>query len=98
MTATRQSYYYRLRFDLGRYTTATTPTTSNPTLQSGKFSVTVAQNTGATQAMSRCTDLTNGFWAPTTGATTSLSASNLTFSDPAPPAGSAFYSVLSETP
>ena len=98
MTATRQSYYYRLRFDLGRYTTATTPATSNPTLQSGKFSVTVAQNTGATQTMYRCTDLTNGFWAPTTGATSSLSGSNLTFSDPAPPAGSAFYSILSETP
>jgi len=98
MTAARQSYYYRLRFDLGRYTTATTAATSNPTLQSGKFSVTVAQNTAATQTMYRCTDLTNGFWAPTTGATTSLSASNLTFSDPAPPAGSAFYSILSETP
>ncbi|MEI8342918.1 MAG: sulfatase-like hydrolase/transferase, partial [Verrucomicrobiota bacterium] len=98
MTATRQSYYYRLRFDLGRYTTATTPATSNPSLQSGKFSVTVAQNTGATQTMYRCTDLTNGFWAPATGATTSLTGINLTFTDPAPPAGSAFYSILAESP
>ena len=98
MSATLQGYYYRLRFDLGRYSTASTPATTNPNLLSGRFSVTVAQNTGATQTLYRCTDLTNGFWAPVAGATTSLSGSSLTFTDPEAPAVSAFYSILAESP
>ena len=98
MTATRQSYYYRLRFELGRYTVATAPIATNPNIQAGTFSVTVFQDASATQTLWRCTDLAGGFWAPVTGVTNSLSGTNLTFTDPTPPASPAFYSIVAETP
>ena len=56
MTATQQSYYYRLRFDLGRYTTAAPPPVINSGLAAGSFSATAARNAGATQTLWRCTD------------------------------------------
>ncbi len=96
MTAERQSYYHRLRFDLGRYTTATAPTATSPGLNAGAFSVTVPQDTGATQTLWRCTDLAGGFWAPVTGATGMVSGANVTFTDPAVPAAAAYYSVVAE--
>ena len=98
MTAGQQSYYYRLRFDLGRYTTAATQPTLSSGLVAGSFSISAAQNASATQTLWRCTDLPGGFWAPAPGATTSVSGTNITFADPAPPSGTAFYSVLAETP
>ena len=98
MTAVQQSYYYRLRFDLGRYTTAATPPVTTSGLAAGSFSVTAAQNAGATQTLWRCTDLPGGFWMPAPGATNSVSGTNITFTDPAPPSGAAFYSVLAESP
>ena len=98
MTAVQQSYYYRLRFDLGRYTTAATPSVTSSGLAAGSFSITAAQNAGTTQTLWRCTDLPGGFWVPAPGATSSVSGTNITFTDPAPPSGTAFYSVLAETP
>ncbi len=98
MTAERQSRYYRLRFDLGSYTAIAKPPVISSGLAAGRFSVTSAQNAGATQTLWRCTDLPGGFWAPAPGATSSVSGANITFSDPAPPASAAFYSILAETP
>ena len=97
MTAVQQSYYYRLRFYLGRYTTAATPPVTSAGLAAGSFSITAAQNAGATQTLWRCTDLPGGFWVPAPGATSSVSGTNITFTDPAPPAVAAFYSILAET-
>ena len=98
MTSTRQTFYYRLRFDIGRYTAAATPPVTSSGLATGSFSIAVAQNAGATQSLWRCTDLPGGYWAPPPGATSVLSGTALTFTDPAPPGGAAFYSVLAETP
>ena len=98
MTAVQQGYYYRLRFGLGRYTTAATPPVTSSGLAAGSFSVAVAQNAGATQTLWRCTDLAGGFWVPVAGATSVVNGPAITFTDPAPPPGTAFYSVLAETP
>ena len=98
MTAAQQSYYYRLRFDLGRYTTAAPPPVINSGLAGGSFSDTAARNAGATQTLWRCADLPGGFWVPAPGATSSVSGTNITFTDPTPPASAAFYSILAETP
>jgi arylsulfatase A-like enzyme len=98
MTPTQQSYYYRLRFNLGRYTAATAPIATDPGLSAGGFMLTVPQAAGATQTLWRCDDLADGFWAPVNGATTSVNGSNITFTDPAPPVSPVFYSVLTESP
>ena len=98
MTAAQQSYYYRLRFALGRYTAAATPPITSAGLAAGSFSVTAAQNAGTTQTLWRCTDLPGGFWVPAPGAASSVSGTNITFTDPSPPASAAFYSILAETP
>ena len=98
MTSTQQSYYYRLRYNLGRYTTATTPVASGWNLAGGSFSVTVPQIAGSTQNLWRCTNLVAGFWAPVSGATSSVNGTNVTFTDPARPSTSAYYSVVAETP
>jgi hypothetical protein len=98
MTATLQSYYYRLRFDLGRYTASATPSVTNSGLAAGSFTIAVPQNDSATQTLWRCIDLVARFWVPVPGATNSVSGTNITFTDPAPPSGTAFYSVLAETP
>ena len=98
LTATQQSYYYRLRFHLGRYTSATTPTVTGSGRNAGAFTVTVPLNAAATQTIWRCTDLTGSFWVPAPGATSAVNGASITFTDPAPPAGPAFYSVMAETP
>ncbi|MEO8616506.1 MAG: sulfatase-like hydrolase/transferase, partial [Luteolibacter sp.] len=98
MTATRQSYYYRLRFNLGKYTVATESFASSSEMDVSGFSLIVPKVSGSTQTLWRCTDLVQGFWAPVSAATSSLNGTNFTFKDPSPPLGSAFYSVLAETP
>ena len=98
MTAERQSRYYRLRFDLGSYTAMAKPPVITSGLAAGSFSVTSAQDAGAAQTLWRCTDLPGGFWVPAPGATNSVSGTNITFTDPAPPASAAYYSILAETP
>ncbi len=103
MTAERQAYYYRLRFNLGKYTVATAASPGSSGMGVSGFSVTVPQVTvpqvtGTSQTLWRCTDLIAGFWAPVSGVTGVASGGNLVFTDPTPPANSAFYSVLSATP
>ena len=98
MTATRQSYYQRLRFDLGRYSTGTSPVVSSSGLSGSDFSMTVLQTAGATQTLWRCPDLAAGFWSPVSGATSIVSGSDITFTDAAPPATAAYCSVAAETP
>ena len=98
MTLERQIYYHRLRYDLGRYTSSTTPTASNVLIQNGSFRITVPKNATTPQTLYRCTDLQNDFWVPVAGATSSVSGSDITFTDPSPPATRAFYSVLTDTP
>ncbi len=98
MTSTRQGYYYRLRFNLGKYTAASAPVAGSAGLGAGGFSITVPQISGSAQSLWRCTDLAGGFWAPASAATVVASGANFIFTDPSPPSGSAFYSVVSETP
>jgi arylsulfatase A-like enzyme len=98
LTAEQLSYYNRLRYNFGRYTSATTPTVSAFGTSGPGFSVTVAQASGTTQTLWSCTDLTTGFWAPVSGATSQVSGANLTFTDNSPIPSRVFYSVLTETP
>ena len=96
LTASQQAYYYRLRFNLGDYTTAVTPSAIGHTVSAAGFSLTVAKITSATQTMWQSTDL--DFWAPVSGATQITNSGTITFTAPAPLPDKAFYSVLSETP
>jgi arylsulfatase B len=96
MTATQQAYYYRLRFNLGAYGSITSLSPLSHSIGASGFSLTVPQNAAATQTMWQSTDL--DFWAPVTGAISSTSGGNLTFTAPPPLPAKAFYSVLSETP
>jgi arylsulfatase A-like enzyme len=96
MSATQQAHYYRLRFNLGAYSNITTPSPLSHSIGVSGFSLTVPENTAATQTMWQSTDL--DFWAPVSGATSSSSGGNLTFTAPPPLPEKAFYSILSETP
>ena len=98
MTVERQTHYHRLRYDLGRYTSATTPVPSNVNFQNGSFQLTVPKNATTAQTLYRCTDLKNGFWEPVAGSTNSVVGSDITLTDPSPPGTRAFYSVLTDTP
>ncbi len=96
MNATRQTRYYRLRFNLGAYSNTTTPSPLGHGVNASGFSLTVPENTAATQTMWQSTDL--DFWAPVSGATRNSSGGNLTFTAPPPLPEKTFYSVLTETP
>jgi len=96
MSATLQARYYRLRFNLGAYSTVSSPSPLGHAVTAAGFSLTVPQNTAATQTMWQSTDL--DFWSPVTGATSITSGGNITFTAPPPLAGKVFYSVLTETP
>ncbi len=98
MSAANQGYYYRLRFQLGDYTALATPTLSASGFAGSRFFLTTAQAAGAVQSLWRCADLAGGFWAPAPGATSSAAGGAVTFTDPTPPAGAAFYSVIGEIP
>ncbi len=96
MSATHQSLYYRLRFNLGQYTTAAPAEPSNPALTAEGFSLTVPETPAATQTLWQSTDL--DFWTPVPDAMPSRNAGQLTFL--APPSSSlrVFYSILTEAP
>jgi arylsulfatase A-like enzyme len=96
MNATNQARYYRLRFNLGDYTSATRLSPTSHAISDSGFSLTVPQNPSATQTMWQSTDL--DFWAPVTGASQSANSGSLTFTAPLPLPEKVFYSVLSETP
>lgn len=96
MDASRQAYYHRLRFNLGAFTTATATSPLWHAISPGGFSLTVPENTAATQTMWHSTDL--DFWSPVSGATRGSSGGNLTFTAPSPLPEKGFYSVLTESP
>jgi arylsulfatase A-like enzyme len=96
MSESHQASYYRLRFNLGSYTTATPASALGHAISASGFSLTVASSATATQTMWQSTDL--DFWRPVTGATNISSGGNVTFTAPAPLLEKAFYSVLSEAP
>jgi arylsulfatase A-like enzyme len=96
MTATRQAYYYRLRFNLGAYTVAASAPPLGHAVNSGGFHLTVPVNASAALSMWQSSDL--DFWAPVSGATSSTSGGNITYTAPAPLAEKMYYSVLTETP
>lgn len=91
---THQSYYHRLRFNLGRYTTAAAVSPLGHSVDTNGFNLTVPENPAATQTMWQSTEL--DFWSPVSGATRSASSATLTFSAPRPLPEKCFYSVLSE--
>ncbi len=91
---THQSYYHRLRFNLGRYTTAATVSPLGHSVDTTGFNLTVPENPAATQTMWQSTEL--DFWNPVSGAARSASSATLTFSAPPPLPEKCFYSVLSE--
>lgn len=96
MSAEQQARYYRLRFNLGAYNTASAPSPLSHAVTASGFSLTVPKNTTATQTMWQSADL--DFWSPVNGATSVTSGGNITFTAPPPLVGKAFYSVLTETP
>jgi arylsulfatase B len=96
MNATQQAHYYRLRFNLGTYNITGPVSPSSHSIHAGGFSLTVPENTSATQTMWQSTDL--DFWAPVSGVTRATTSGNITFTAPPPLAGKKFFSMLSETP
>ncbi len=98
MTAERQAYYYRLKYALGNYAAAPAPAISSISFQSGALSLTIPKSTTTAQTLYRCTDLETGYWSPVPGASSLVTGSNLTLTDPAPPGSRGFYSVLTDTP
>ena len=96
MNATHQAYYYRLRFNLGAYNAAAPSSPLSHGIGANGFSLTVPENSAATQTLWQSTDL--DFWSPVNGATLQANGGNLTFTAPAPLPNKAFFSVLTETP
>ncbi len=97
MTATQQSHYYRLRYQPRALHHGDRDEWHQPALRRRRLRDDCSAKCGHHSDLWRCTDLTAGFWAPVSGATSSLSGADLTFTDPAPPAGSAYYGVVTET-
>ena len=94
MSATHQTYYHRLRFNLGSYTTAAAASPLGHAANTNGFALTVPENPAATQTMWQSIDL--DFWQPVSGASRSASNGILTFSAPPPLPEKCFYSVLNE--
>ena len=95
MSAAHQAYYYRLRFNLGNYTSAAEAAPASHTIDASGFSLTVPENSAAVQTLWQSTDL--DFWTPVSGATQSTISENITFTAPHPLPEKAFYSILTET-
>ncbi len=94
MTSTRQAYYYRLRFNLGGYTTATSPSPQSYAHDGNGFTLVFPENSAATQTLWQSTDL--DFWAPVSGVNRSTTNGVITFTAPTPLPEKIFYSVLTE--
>jgi arylsulfatase A-like enzyme len=94
MSATHQSYYHRLRFNLGSYSTTAAASPLGHSVDTTGFILTVPENPAATQTMWQSTDL--DFWSPVSGASRNASPGMLSFSAPRPLPEKCFYSVLSE--
>ena len=98
LSANQLSAYYKLRYSLSKYTTTPTPSVAGVSKSVSGMTLRVAQLSGYTQTLWRTTDLQSGLWAPVTGATSSVGSGEITFVDPSPPEGRAFYSVVAEAP
>lgn len=98
LSASQLSAYYKLRYAFSRYTTTPTPSVAGVAKTGLGMTLRVAQIAGYTQTLWRTTDLENGFWAPVAGATSSVASGEISFTDPTPPEGRAFYSVVAEAP
>jgi hypothetical protein len=98
MSATQQSSYYRLKFEIARFSSAISPAIETVARQGGQLAVSVVRHASIPQTLWRCTDLTGGYWAPVPGATSSVQGAYLLFTDPAPPSMRAFYSVVTDSP
>ncbi|MEY3896980.1 MAG: hypothetical protein RLZZ214_2501 [Verrucomicrobiota bacterium] len=94
MSALHQSFFYRLRFNLGGYSVDGEVPALGQSLGPAGFSLVVPQNPGTLQTMWQCTDL--DYWSPVPAATQVISGPNLTFTAPAPLPEKCFYSVLTE--
>lgn len=95
MTTEQQSYYHRLKYELGSYTTSAVPAVTNP-VKGTSFSMSLAYESGKTYTLWRCTNLAGGFWAPVSSASQTINGATITLTDPTPPADRAFYSAMKE--
>ncbi|MEX1049839.1 MAG: sulfatase-like hydrolase/transferase [Akkermansiaceae bacterium] len=91
---THQMHYFRLRFNLGRYTNTTIPSPLSHSLDAHGFELVVPENTAAGQTMWQSADL--DFWKPVSGAGRSTSSGKISFTCPHPLPDSAFFSILTE--
>jgi len=96
MNSTQQSRYYRLRFNLGHYTSSAAPSVISHSQDAGGFTLTVAENSTASQTMWQSTDL--DFWTPVDAVTRSNVSGRISFKALPPLPGTCFYSILSEVP
>ena len=96
MSATHQALYYRLRFNLGQYTTAASLEPTHPAFTPPGFSLTVPETPAASQTLWQSTDL--DFWTPVPGVTSSRNDGQLTFTAPHSTSPRVFYSILTEVP
>ena len=94
MTATRQAHYYRLRFDLGGYTSGAVVSPLRYSRSESEFSLVVAEDSGVSQTLWQSEDL--DFWVPVSNAAPSVGQGELRFSVPFAEVGKGFFSVLSE--
>ena len=95
MTTEQQSYYHRLRYELGSYTTSAVPAVTNP-VKGTTFSMSLTYESGKTYTLWRCSDPGAGFWSPVSGASQTINGATITLTDPAPPSDRAFYSTMKE--
>ncbi len=96
MSTVQQARYYRLRYELGKYSTAPVVSVASFTKGVGGFSLTVPEDPASTQTMWFSSDL--DFWSPVVGVSRSTQSGNVIFNAPPPLPAKGFYSVLSETP
>ncbi len=87
----------RLTYWMAGYSAATAPAASIAATSSSS-SITVTNTVGASYTLWRCSDLATAAWAPVAGATVVTVNAKTTLTDPAPPAGSVFYSVVVSVP
>ena len=96
MSTVQQARYYRLRYELGKYSTAPVTAVGSLSMGAGGFSLTVPEDPSSSQTMWFSSDL--DFWSPVIGVSRSTQTGNVTFAAPPPLPARGFYSVLSETP
>lgn len=94
LTATQQANYYSLAFRLAKYQDTLASPVITASGLSGSYSITVQRDIALTYTLWRSADLGELSWAPVGNATNVTNATTVTLTDPTPPGGKAFYSVL----